>query len=107
MLKPFGALSLSSGILSAVVASGGDGTGASFSAAGLLSGRPISGEPGGSAGLSSASTAVASKASVAASNGPRVTRYFMMSSQTGSPVPAGFLGFSFRYFHPGVQSGRI
>ena len=30
------------------VASGGDGTGASFAAAGLLSGRPISGEPGGS-----------------------------------------------------------
>src|ERR1700730_1013884 len=50
MLKPFGAFNLSSGSLFSAVASGGAGTGASFAAAGLLSGRPISGEPGGNAG---------------------------------------------------------
>src|SRR5580704_12948765 len=54
MLKPFGAFSLSSGSLFSAVASGGDGTGASFAAAGLLSGRPISGEPGGSAAAAGA-----------------------------------------------------
>src|SRR5580704_17477826 len=54
MLKPFGALSLSSGNLSSAAASGGAGTGASFAAAGLLSGRPISGEPGGSAAAAGA-----------------------------------------------------
>src|SRR5580692_10481986 len=54
MLKPLGAFSLSSGSLFSAVASGGDGTGASFAAAGLLSGRPISGEPGGSAAAAGA-----------------------------------------------------
>src|ERR1700722_4516214 len=57
MLKPLGAFSLSSGSLFSAVASGGDGTGASFAAAGLLSGRPISGEPGGSAGGAAAGAA--------------------------------------------------
>src|ERR1700760_3274643 len=47
MLKPCGTLSLSSGSLSAAVASGGATCGRSFDAA-SLSGWPISGEPGGS-----------------------------------------------------------
>src|SRR5262245_53366633 len=46
MVKPFGALSLSSGSLSAAVGIGGGATGASFFAP-SVSGRPISGEPGG------------------------------------------------------------
>src|ERR1700722_18343775 len=59
MLKPLGAFSLSSGSLFSAVASGGDGTGASFAAAGLLPGRPISGEPGGSAAAAGAAAGAA------------------------------------------------
>src|SRR6266550_7123930 len=46
MVKPLGALSLSSGSFSAAVGIGGGATGASLLAA-SVSGRPISGEPGG------------------------------------------------------------
>src|SRR6201996_9501093 len=49
MLKPAGTLSLSSGSLSGAAASGGPATGASLAAA-SPSGRPINGDPGGSAG---------------------------------------------------------
>src|SRR5450756_559899 len=50
MLKPAGTLSLASGNLSDAAAIGGAATGASFAAAALSAGRPIRGEPGGSAG---------------------------------------------------------
>src|SRR5215470_18790258 len=46
MVKPLGALSLSSGSLSAAAGIGGGAIGASFWAA-AVSGRPINGEPGG------------------------------------------------------------
>src|SRR5215467_7930583 len=46
MVKPFGALSLSSGSLSAAAGSGGGAIGASLFAP-SVSGRPINGEPGG------------------------------------------------------------
>src|SRR6478752_3964395 len=46
MVKPLGALSLSSGSLSAATGIGGGAIGASFWAA-AVSGRPINGEPGG------------------------------------------------------------
>src|SRR5580704_10242477 len=69
MLKPLGAFSLSSGSLFSAVASGGDGTGASFAAAGLLSGRPISGEPGGSAGGAAGAAATGAGAGAGAGAG--------------------------------------
>src|SRR5262252_790012 len=47
MLNPGGSLSLAVGNLSAAAGSGGGAIGASFAAAGLPSGRPINGEPGG------------------------------------------------------------
>src|ERR1700736_1072770 len=56
MLKPAGTLSFANGNLSAAVGSGGDATGASFAAA-SLSGRPIRGEPGGSAGAAAGAAA--------------------------------------------------
>src|ERR1700738_3234107 len=56
MLKPAGTLSFANGNLSAAVVSGGDATGASFAAA-SLSGRPIRGEPGGSAGAAAGAAA--------------------------------------------------
>src|ERR1700722_4362116 len=49
MLKPGGTLSFAVGNLSTAAAIGGGATGASFAAA-SLAGRPIIGEPGGSAG---------------------------------------------------------
>src|ERR1700692_2812608 len=69
MLKPFGAFNLSSGSLFSAVASGGAGTGASVAAAGLLSGRPISGEPGGSAAAAGAAGAGAAAAGAGAGVG--------------------------------------
>src|SRR5450755_4933784 len=54
MLKPGGSLSWAVGSLSAAAGSGGGATGASLLAASLPSGRPISGEPGGSAGAAGA-----------------------------------------------------
>src|ERR1700731_16573 len=69
MLKPLGALSLSSGSLFSAVASGGAGTGASLAAAGLLSGRPISGGPGGSAAAAGAAGAGAAAAGAGAGAG--------------------------------------
>src|SRR5919109_2409544 len=84
MLKPFGALSLSIGSLSAAVATGGGATGGSFFAA-SVAGRPIKGEPGGggaacwgggavccSAATGEAVGCCATAANVAASNVPRV-----------------------------------
>src|SRR5215472_15055667 len=56
MLKPAGTFSFAAGSLSAAVGSGGGATGASFCAA-SLSGRPISGEPGGSAGAAAGAAA--------------------------------------------------
>jgi len=52
-LKPAGTLSFAVGSLSGAAAIGGGATGASFAAA-SLSGRPIKGEPGGSAGAAAA-----------------------------------------------------
>ena len=83
MLKPFGALSLSSGSLFSAVASGGAGTGASFAAAGLLSGRPISGEPGGSAAAAGAAGAGAAAAGAGAGAGAGV------AAGAGAGVAAG------------------
>src|SRR6478736_6718030 len=61
MVKPLGALSLSSGSLSAATGIGGGAIGASFWAA-AVSGRPINGEPGGNgAGCWAAGGAAASK----------------------------------------------
>src|ERR1700722_15922852 len=65
MLKPAGTLSLASGSLSAAVANGGPETGASFAAA-SPSGRPIKGEPGGSAGGAAGAAPVAGAASCCA-----------------------------------------
>src|SRR5882724_1716847 len=49
MLKPAGTLSFTVGDLSTAAAIGGGATGASLAAASLSAGRPIKGEPGGSA----------------------------------------------------------
>src|SRR4030088_2603421 len=57
MLKPGGSLSFAIGSLSAAAAIGGPTTGASLAAAALLSGRPIIGDPGGSAGAAAAAGA--------------------------------------------------
>src|SRR5258707_9442837 len=64
MLKPGGSLSWAFGNLSAAAGSGGAATGASFAAASLPSGRPINGDPGGSAGA-----AVGVAAGIAAAGG--------------------------------------
>jgi hypothetical protein len=58
MLKPAGTFSFAVGSLSAAVGSGGGATGASFCAA-SLSGRPSSGEPGGSGDAAGACWAAA------------------------------------------------
>src|SRR6266487_4813281 len=86
IVKPFGALSLSIGSLSAAVATGGGATGASFFAA-SVSGRPVKGEPGGNgagccaaaaggacccAAGGGAACCCAAAGGVAASNVPRV-----------------------------------
>src|SRR5580658_2313501 len=86
MLKPLGALSLSSGSLFSAVASGGDGTGASFAAAGLLSGRPISGEPGGSA---AAAGAAAGAGAAAAGAGAGARAGVAAGAGAGSGAGAG------------------
>src|SRR5580693_1910453 len=86
MLKPFGAFSLSSGSLFSAVASGGDGTGASFAAAGLLSGRPISGEPGGSA---AAAGAAAGAGAAAAGAGAGAGAGVAAGAGVGSGAAAG------------------
>src|SRR5580704_18244459 len=85
MLKPFGACSLSSGSLFSAVASGGDGTGASFAAAGLVSGRPISGEPGGSAAAAGAAGTGAAAAGAGAGAGVGVAA----GAGVGSGAAAG------------------
>src|ERR1700737_5302578 len=54
MLKPGGSLSFAVGNLSSAAGIGGGATGASFAAASLPAGRPIRGEPGGSAGAAGA-----------------------------------------------------
>src|SRR5580692_9530150 len=90
MLKPFGAFSLSSGSLFSAVASGGDGTGASFAAAGLLSGRPISGEPGGSAAAAGAAAgAGAAAAGAGAGAGAGVAAGAGAGSGAGVAAGAG------------------
>src|SRR5580692_9620843 len=86
MLKPLGAFSLSSGSLFSAVASGGDGTGASFAAAGLLSGRPISGEPGGSA---AAAGAAAGAGAAAAGAGAGAGAGVAVGAGAGSGAGAG------------------
>src|SRR5215475_3889945 len=53
MLKPDASFSFPTGSLSGAAASGGGATGANFAAA-SLSGRPIIGDPGGSAGAAPA-----------------------------------------------------
>src|ERR1700752_3028047 len=50
MLNPAGTLSFAVGNLSGAAAIGGGATGASLAAASLPAGRPINGDPGGSAG---------------------------------------------------------
>src|SRR5437773_846956 len=50
MLKPAGTFSFAVGSLSGAAAIGGGATGASLAAASLPAGRPINGDPGGSAG---------------------------------------------------------
>src|SRR5258707_14796840 len=50
MLKPAGTCSVAVGNLSGAAGIGGGAFGASLAAASLLAGRPISGDPGGSAG---------------------------------------------------------
>src|SRR5580692_12015797 len=65
MLKPGGSLSFAVGSLSVAAASGGEATGASLAAA-SPSGRPISGEPGGSAGAAAGAAGAAAGAGAAA-----------------------------------------
>src|SRR5437879_7774674 len=50
MLNPAGTFSFAVGSLSGAAGIGGGATGASLAAASLLAGRPINGDPGGSAG---------------------------------------------------------
>src|ERR1700733_13946159 len=88
MLKPFGAFSLSSGSLFSAVASGGDGTGASFAAAGLPSGRPINGEPGGSAAAAGAA-AGAGAAAAGAGAGAGAAPALGGGGGSGAGVAAG------------------
>src|SRR5258708_19667019 len=57
MLKPAGTLSFAVGNLSTAAAIGGGATGASLAAASLSAGRPIKGEPGGSAGAAGCAAA--------------------------------------------------
>src|SRR5262245_54657029 len=73
MVKPFGALSLSSGSLSAAAGIGGGAIGASFFAP-SVSGRPIKGEPGGNgaAGWADGVCCCAAAGGVAASHVPTV-----------------------------------
>src|SRR3954465_2681306 len=59
MLKPAGTFSFAVGSLSGVAAIGGGATGASLAAASLPAGRPINGDPGGSAGAAPAAGGVA------------------------------------------------
>src|SRR5882724_1979524 len=61
MLKPGGSLSFAVGSLSGAAGSGGGATGASLAAA-SLSGRPISGEPGGNGAGAAAGAAPAAGA---------------------------------------------
>src|SRR3981081_4792741 len=58
MLKPGGSLSFAVGNLSSAAGIGGGATGASLAAASLSAGRPIRGEPGGSAGAAAGAAAV-------------------------------------------------
>src|SRR5437870_11634437 len=133
MLKPGGSLSFATGSLSAAAAIGGGATGASLAAAALFSGRPINGEPGGSAGDAAAAAALGAGAAAGglagccaaatsvnaltkapASNTRRADEAIMLSS---SPVwkslsrggeanagAGGFLNRSLRYFLAPVQS---
>src|SRR6266545_7758774 len=57
MLKPAGTLSFAVGNVSSAAAIGGGATGASLAAASLSAGRPIKGEPGGSAGAAGCAAA--------------------------------------------------
>src|SRR5580692_13178566 len=65
MLKPGGSLSFAVGSLSVAAASGGEATGASLAAA-SPSGRPIRGEPGGSAGAAAGAAPAAGAAACCA-----------------------------------------
>src|SRR5260370_38756315 len=58
MLKPGGSLSFAVGNLSSAAGIGGGATGASLAAASFPAGRPIRGEPGGSAGAAAGPPAV-------------------------------------------------
>src|SRR5262245_41045142 len=84
-LKPFGALILSSGSLSAAAASGGAGTGASFCAPGV-SGRPMSGEPGGN-GAAGCCAAAGQDASSSVPRVPASTRPCRRDQQVMSYPP--------------------
>src|ERR1700730_17081102 len=90
MLKPFGAFSLSSGSLFSAVASGGAGTGARFAAGGFPSGRPMSGEPGGSAAAAGAAAgAGAAAAGAGAGAGAGVAAGAGVGSGAGVAAGAG------------------
>src|SRR6266550_3517051 len=100
MVKPLGALSLSSGSFSAAVGIGGGATGASLLAA-SVSGRPISGEPGGNgAGCWAAGGAVCCSAAAggaAASKLPRVpastSAWVIMVLPSTADVHRAFLAY--------------
>src|ERR1700751_562980 len=127
MLKPGGTLSFAVGSLSAAAGIGGGAIGASFAAASLSAGRPISGEPGGSgaaaagaadgAGLAAGGLAGcwAAAASVNALKkeparqrlrGANMSLFMDFSPRSKSPIaragllpaPGGFPDNSFRYF---------
>jgi hypothetical protein len=57
MLNPLGGRNFAVGSLSSAVGIGGGATGANLAAAALVSGRPMSGEPGGRAGCAAGAAA--------------------------------------------------
>src|SRR5262249_6446349 len=129
ILKPAGTFSLAVGSLSAAAGIGGGAIGASFAAASLSAGRPISGEPGGSgaaaagaadgaglaAGCWAAALSVNALKKAPASHrlrGAKISLFMDVSPwsetlflvQASALPPIGFLGNSFRYFSARWQS---
>src|ERR1700716_3371787 len=125
MLKPGGSLSFAVGNLSSAAGIGGGATGASLAAASLSAGRPISGEPGGSAGAAAvggfagccaAAPNVNTPIKVPASNKLRGTdeliimksspvwKPLILAQATTMPAPVAFLGGNLQYFPVDAQS---
>jgi hypothetical protein len=129
MLKPGGSLSFAVGNLSSAAGIGGGATGASLAAASLSAGRPIRGEPGGSAGAAAGAAAVGGLAGCCAaapnvntpikapaSNKLRGTdeliimksspvwKPLILAQATTMPAPVAFLGGTLQYFPVDAQS---